>query len=77
MLNKEGGPPRSLTRKSLLHQLLGVQSVDSLHCQSLHGLPHLRRAALPKDVPSEGESGAHAVTGGGHIKAPSSQSDPV
>lgn len=77
MLNKEGGPPRCLIRKILLHPLLGVQSQDSLHCQALPGLPQLQRASLPKDMSSEGVSGAHAVTDGGHIKAQSSQSDTV
>lgn len=69
MLDNEGGPPRSLTRKTSLHRLLGVPSV--------RGQSALWRATLPKDMPREGESGAHAMTDGGHIKAQSSQSDTV
>lgn len=34
VLNNEGGPPRSLTRKTFLHQLLGVPCVSALSVTS-------------------------------------------
>lgn len=63
MLNTKMCHLDPLTRKNLLSQLLGMQSVDSLHHQPLHGFPQLQTATLPKVMPRDGESGAYLMTG--------------